>query len=94
MSKFFDGIIRASGEQWLGFILTALIAGVCLMFIKMMASDHEIRCYYAKSTSTDAGFSYKLMGDVDWSEDVTVFIAQGPKELIDFSKELRMCATK
>ena len=91
MKDFINGIIRASGEQWVGFICLVFCACVSGTLVKLWTSDHIVRCYYIKSEMTNAGTAYKVMGDVDWMEDVKSYNTPDGDKALEILASLKQC---
>lgn len=91
MKEFLNGIIKASGEQWFGLLCIVFLASLAVMIVVSLSSDHKIRCYYMKSDSMNTLVSYKVMGDVDWGDDITVFIGNHPSDSIAVMSGLKQC---
>lgn len=94
MKGFLNGIVKADLDQWLGFLFISLLSGLLVVLLIFLTSDHEIRCYYMKSDSMNSLVSYKVMGDVDWGEDVTVFIGHHPSDSTVIMSNLKQCGSK
>lgn len=94
IKEWFEGVLNASGESWFGFIILCFIASLAVVIINLAAQDHKVRCYYLKTSSTQAGLAYKVMADVDWSADNVSFSSSNAKETLNVMADLKQCASK
>ena len=87
-------ILNANGESWFGFIILCALTSMLLLAVFSIVSDHEIRCYYMKADSSNSVVSYKVMGDIVWADDVTVFIGYSTNDSLKVMSNLVNCASK
>lgn len=91
MKDLFGRIVKASGEQWFGFIVICFCASLAVIIIKLWTADHIVRCYYTKTEMTNAGIAYKVMGDVDWMEDIKSYTTPDGDKALSVLSELKQC---
>lgn len=85
-------IARANGEQWFGFIVLCLCFAATCTLVRIWTADHIIRCYYMKTEMTNAGIAYKIMGDVDWMEDIKSFTTPDADKAISVISNMKQCS--
>lgn len=94
MEDFIKGVTRAGGEQWMGFIFLLALSSLLFTGVYALTSDHSVRCYYLKTTSTQAGLSYQIRSDIDWAEDKTAFASADEDKTLSVLSSLKQCASK
>ena len=87
-------ILNAGGMQWLGFLLIASLFSMMTIGVIALSSDHKVRCYYLKTYTGSVGLVYKIVGDVDWSEDFTAFGGDDEDKVLAVFTTLKQCAPK
>lgn len=95
-NKFLDAVgnrinkvLDATGEQWLLFALTIGVMATLVLAIIAAASDHKVRCHYLKTF----GAEYRIMAEIDWSDDITAYWSTDPEETLGVFSGLKQCAS-
>jgi len=92
IKNFINGIVEASGEQWLGFIGLSTISCLLLFALTAMLADHTPTCHYLKSYATGDGLSYRIMVNIEWAEDGKAFSSQNLTETLEVYETLGKCS--
>jgi hypothetical protein len=71
MKKFFEGIVNAKTDQWIGFVFFCVVSSLGILLITALASDHKPECYYIESVATSGGVVYKVTASLPWAPDET-----------------------
>ncbi len=92
MKNFIDGVIRADGEQWVGFVAIAFIAALLSTAIFAINADHNVECSYLQ-TYQEGGFTqYRIMNQINWMSDSKAFSStNADKTLEAFSLMTNKC---
>lgn len=91
MREFINGIIRADGEQWAGFIFLSFIGFTLFLAAVALSSDHKVRCYYPKIERSNIGVEYLIMGDINWAEDIRSVSFTNSEEQLEALNQLDVC---
>tara|TARA_R110000824_G_scaffold384265_1_gene578153 strand:- start:56 stop:337 length:282 start_codon:yes stop_codon:yes gene_type:complete len=91
MKDFINGIIRASGESWFGFIVLCFCAAIAVTLVKSFTADHVVRCYYPQTQQTNAGIAYMIKGDIDWKDDITSYTTPDLDKALEILADLKQC---
>lgn len=94
MKDLLNRITRADGEQWFGFIVWYLCFAVACTLVKTINADHVVRCYYMNTENTNAGIAYKVMGDIDWMEDVNSFTTPDGDKALSVISNMKQCGAE
>ena len=95
MGNFINGIVRADGEQWFGFIALAFLSSLLITAVFAINADHNVECSYLQAYQEGGFTQYRIMNQINWMIDGKAFSSiDADKALSAFSAMENKCPVK